>query len=659
MTNKPTLCLNMIVKDESKIINRLLKSVLPIIDSLCICDTGSTDNTIELIEIFAKENNLAYKVLQEPFQNFEYNRNFSLNGCSGMSDYILFLDADMIFNIGAFNKNKLFDADSFTLLQGSDDFYNKNMRIIKNDGLSKYIGVTHEYISTPPNTKTIHLNKDELFIRDIGDGGSKTNKYERDIKLFTDYLLKDPDCVRSHFYLANSYHDCGQNEKAIETYKKRIKLGGWDQEVWYSYYRIGACYAKLSRMNDAIAYWLEAFDYLPSRVENLYEIINHYRLTSKHKLIKVFYDLANESIKKYPLSDNFLFLHNDVYTYKLEYEYSIIAFYLGVKNINNQVVQVFNNCSHTTILNNTLSNMKYYKDILNYKDRYNYGFEFNQVLFEEPMEFISSSSCILPKDSGYIMNIRCVNYRINNNGAYLNCDNYIASMQKYVELDSNFKVIREKIIELSPETIPRRYVGIEDIRIFNQNDKINFIGVGFHRDESIGIVVGDYDISNTLEYKEVKSSFTSNLCEKNWVYFNHNNNLRVIYKWNPLQVCEINKETNMLDLVKVYDNMPGIFKHVRGSSCGYNYKNEIWFVVHIVSYEEPRHYYHMIVVFNNDSLKLLRYSAPFKFEGEPIEYCISIIVEDERVIIPYSIWDRQTKLSIYDKQYIESILKYC
>ena len=47
--NSPTLCLNMIVKNESKIITRLFDSVLSIIDCYCICDTGSTDNTVELI----------------------------------------------------------------------------------------------------------------------------------------------------------------------------------------------------------------------------------------------------------------------------------------------------------------------------------------------------------------------------------------------------------------------------------------------------------------------------------------------------------------------------------------------------------------------------------------------------------------------------------
>jgi hypothetical protein len=65
----------------------------------------------------------------------------------------------------------------------------------------------------------------------------------------------------------------------------------------------------------------------------------------------------------------------------------------------------------------------------------------------------------------------------------------------------------------------------------------------------------------------------------------------------------------------------------------------------------------MIVVFDEE-MKLLRYSAPFKFEGEPIEYCLSIVVEDERVLINYSTWDRTTRIGFYDKEYIEQMLKY-
>jgi hypothetical protein len=59
----------------------------------------------------------------------------------------------------------------------------------------------------------------------------------------------------------------------------------------------------------------------------------------------------------------------------------------------------------------------------------------------------------------------------------------------------------------------------------------------------------------------------------------------------------------------------------------------------------------MIVVFDL-SLNLKRYSAPFKFSDQPIEYCLGLVVEEERVIMTYSVWDRSTMVAIYDKSYI-------
>jgi len=135
----------------------------------------------------------------------------------------------------------------------------------------------------------------------------------------------------------------------------------------------------------------------------------------------------------------------------------------------------------------------------------------------------------------------------------------------------------------------------------------------------------------------------------------------MIYKWFPLQIRKVNNETGILENVEE-KTMPWIFKYARGSSCGYSihsevYHSEVWFVVHIVSYEKPRYYYHLLVVFDQD-LNLLRYSAPFKFEGECIEYCIGLVVEDNKIIIPYSTMDRTTKVAIYDKEYIESKMVY-
>ena len=85
------------------------------------------------------------------------------------------------------------------------------------------------------------------------------------------------------------------------------------------------------------------------------------------------------------------------------------------------------------------------------------------------------------------------------------------------------------------------------------------------------------------------------------------------------------------------------------------YKDEIWFIVHFVnnSDNEPRFYYHMFVKFNKDMNKVTN-SVPFKFTNEPIEYCCGIVVEETKIIVTHSIWDRESYIKIYDKTYIET-----
>ena len=57
-------------------------------------------------------------------------------------------------------------------------------------------------------------------------------------------------------------------------------------------------------------------------------------------------------------------------------------------------------------------------------------------------------------------------------------------------------------------------------------------------------------------------------------------------------------------------------------------------------------------------MNFLRHSAPFKYEGECIEYTLGLVIEEERVIMSYSVWDRSAKLAIYDKSYIDGLMIY-
>jgi hypothetical protein len=318
--------------------------------------------------------------------------------------------------------------------------------------------------------------------------------------------------------------------------------------------------------------------------------------------------------------------------------------------------------------------MKFYKDILKPQKKIPFGFSLNHLIGEEYTHFNSSSSCIIPNKTGdgYLFNVRLVNYKIDEKGYYHECDKHIITINKYYELNKEFKIKTERMIDINYED--RRYIGVEDVRIFNhmveaeagaeaehdsKKSSLLFIGTGYHKDNKIGIVVGKYapmEEDNILKPIEIKPTFNVSDCEKNWIYANLSGDLHVVYKWNPLTLCKIDETAGTLNMVKTLE-MPKIFNYVRGSTNGFNYNNEIWFVGHLVSYEQPRHYYHIFSIFD-ENMKLLRYSAPFKFDKECIEYCLGLIVEDDRVICTYSSWDRTTNIAVYDKTYIDELVIY-
>jgi tetratricopeptide (TPR) repeat protein len=676
----------MIVKNESKIITRLLKSVLPLIDSYCICDTGSTDNTIDVIMDFFKEHNITSgKIIQEPFQNFGYNRTYALNQCLGMdnADYILLLDADMVLEIDPMLsiddfKNNL-NYDAYTIFQGSQSFFYKNIRLIKNKQDISYWGVTHEYVNLPKSSITHSILKNEVFINDVGDGGSKQDKFLRDIQLLEKGLEENPNNDRYTFYLANSYKDAGQFENAIKKYKKRIDLGGWQEEVWYSYYNLGKCYKEIGNITKAINAWINAYVFYPNRIENLYEIVNYYRTNGNNTLAYTYYKLARYERDKKTNYDN-LFLQKDIYDYKLEYELSIIGYYCNWDNYDLNKISMnllaFPR-SEEFILKNVLSNYKFYsKQLVNGQQNkklvkmIHYLNENTKEMYKnnniDETEFVQSTPtlCWKPNDNELIVNTRFVNYNINDKGEYINKE-HITTINVITTYDIKDENKPEKNIKKTNEFIMNYnkkydnvYIGIEDVRIMNYNNKIYYTG---NRGLKMGNMEVEYGLININNSDIVNSTLmkikNQNQIEKNWVLFeNAQEQIKIIYKWYPLTIGNIEQiigketERNTNDLspisrMVVTDEIetPNFFKWLRGSTNGVIIGDEIWFLTHLVSYEDRRFYYHCMVVLDSKTMKLKKYSNLFTFEKSPVEYTLGMVFIDETLLIGYSIMDRETK----------------
>ena len=321
----------MIVKNESHIIRESLTATLPLIDTFCIVDTGSTDNTIEVIKTFYEEHHIQGEVHEREWKNFGHNRSEALKLCDDKMDYILVIDADDLIAWNGDGKQQLLQILQYSpngvnlkIRQGSLSY--TRMQIFKTNDGWKYNGVLHEY---PGNGKPNNINvngPDGMFMtsRRLGDRSKCNDKMKRDIAVLLKGLEDEPDNERYMFYLAQSYRDDGQIDEAVKWYTKRYEIGRWYEEKYMSAYNI----AKLTHSKE----WAwKAHECNPKRIECLVSYLSHCRMTNQFSRELLSIALYASMIPK--PTDQHLFLENDVYDWRVWDELSIIAFYCGSKDL--------------------------------------------------------------------------------------------------------------------------------------------------------------------------------------------------------------------------------------------------------------------------------------------------------------------------------------
>jgi hypothetical protein len=291
----------------------------------------------------------------------------------------------------------------------------------------------------------------------------------------------------------------------------------------------------------------------------------------------------------------------------------------------------------------------------------NISFSFKHNIDNKLNLFNSSSSSITkcPNDSDiFIMNTRIVNYYLDKVGKSSN-DGKCVTINRVTILDKFLNVLSFKY--LFPSNYDNKYVGIEDVRLFNFNEELYFIGSLYNSEKNkVQIVSNKYKLGNDYEPIIINPSFKTDFnWEKNWVFFNNNNDLNIIYKWYPIYICKINYETKELNLIKSIENLPPIFNKFRGSTCGIEYDNKIWFIVHQQNTVvlEIKNYLHNFVVFDKN-MNLLGYSDAFNFENKLVEFCIGMIISNDNFIITYSTLDSTSNIVVFSPNYVNTLIRY-
>lgn len=323
--SKPTICLNMIVKNESHVIKRCIDSVLPLIDTWLIVDTGSTDGTQKVIKDYMKQKNIPGELYERAWVNFGENREEALQLAKEKADYVLFMDADDTLKFAEDFKLPKLELDSYLIASNCGGTQYFIPRLINMKRGWHWHGVLHEYVSADDAvTNDVLAGVEYNYICD-GARAKDPDKYKKDVKVLTDVLEKEPDNSRYVFYLAQSYASGNDSKNALEVYQRRVAMGGWPEEVFWSMLQIARLQDKLSYESKEVeASYVKALKYRPTRPEPFFYLANRARLNDDfkkgYKIAKLAVDL--------PLSSDTLFLEKWTYD-ALQFEHSLCAYYVG------------------------------------------------------------------------------------------------------------------------------------------------------------------------------------------------------------------------------------------------------------------------------------------------------------------------------------------
>jgi glycosyltransferase involved in cell wall biosynthesis len=288
-------------------------------------DTGSSDNTKELISEILNET--PGKIHERPWRDFGTNRTEAIELARGQADYLLFIDADEVFEAPAGFEWPKLTADAYTLQMGDSD--NRYLRevLVKSSLPWRYVGILHEYLTTDQPYTRGHL--EGPIVMGHFDGGrsqgidTKT-KYARDAEILEEAVKLEPNNTRNVFYLAQSYRDSDQKEKALEVYQRRAGMGGWDEEIWYSLLQVAILSEKLSWPSSVVAdRYLAAYQNRPTRVEPLVYLSTYCRLKEQFALAHLF----SSSAKDIKQPNDMLFLDASCYNWRALDEYAVACYY--------------------------------------------------------------------------------------------------------------------------------------------------------------------------------------------------------------------------------------------------------------------------------------------------------------------------------------------
>ena len=297
----PTICLAMLVRDESAVIARCLESLRDRIDSWVIVDSGSSDDT-ETRARTALEG-IPGEWHARPWRDFASNRNELLELSRPQADYLLCLDADETLESDTVEPWTGLDLQAYALEIRTPRGSFTPPRLLRADAPCRYVGAVAERLVGIDEVAV--LDGVALAHHEDGVRWREPDRARRDIQILLGALLeapRDPDLTLA---LAERFAQCGEAAPALHYYRERAGLEGDEAQTWYALYRIGGMLDELGYATSfaAQAYY-DAFAFRPSKIEPLLRIAERCRQEGDPSMAA---DLARVAVETEAIDRDYFF----------------------------------------------------------------------------------------------------------------------------------------------------------------------------------------------------------------------------------------------------------------------------------------------------------------------------------------------------------------
>jgi glycosyltransferase involved in cell wall biosynthesis len=650
-----TIGLCMIVRNESAVIRRCLVSVRDVIDTWVIVDTGSTDDTETVIgEALA---GVPGQLHHRPWRDFATNRSQLLELARGVADYLLLLDADM--TLVMHNELPNLTADAY-LVAYEGSFRYSVPRLVRGDRPWHYVGATHEYLSSDQTFVPERLGA--WSVMHHADGGSRADKLTRDRALLEQQLEATPDDPRTVFYLAQTYRDLGNKDSAAEFYRRRVDLGGWDQEAFYAALQLGTLVAD-DLWPVGLALLVDAWEMRPSRAEPLYEIAVRARNIGDFKVA----DWATAIGVDLPMPDDILFVHGWVYEWGMRLERSIVSGRTG--RIDEALALTDGLLLEGGLPDDVKAALHLNRQWLLQQDTAGTPVGLAARSGAAPLlgtacpgtdivplprvptapGWSQTNPSIANGPNGLVAIARSVNYELVDDGYRIYDDaGVVRTVNTLVELDPGFGLLHHSELgdPVEPIRHPTGIAGFEDCRLFAWRDRWWAVATSRDLDPTglcrmVLLAVGDggWELIAELPGPVPERH------EKNWMPFVVGDELHFVYRCRPFTVLRWDWASHRLDRVRLIPT-DYRFAGLRGSSQGLAVDDGYLFVAHEAHPTAGgRRYLHRFMTVDG-SLSPSGISAPFAFVHDGIEFCAGLARRGSDLLLSFGVEDRCAAVAV-------------